>query len=50
MIFILGVVNDDLDFEYDENVSLRRGCGTTLHDQFWYFGGYPNKQQVNKLL
>ena len=44
-----GVVNDDLDFNYGNGVSLSRGCGVTLHGQFWYLGGKGSTydRQVN---
>ena len=38
MIFS-GVVNDDLDFNYESGVNLKRGCAATLRGQMWYFGG-----------
>ena len=46
-----GVVDDNLDFQYDENMLnenvLKSGCGATLRDQFWHFGGEYYKRQVN---
>ena len=34
-----GNINDDLDFEYDDGADARYGCGATLVDEYWYFGG-----------
>ena len=44
-----GVVYDDLDFNYGSGVSLARGCGVTLHGQFWYFGGNLNTGYERKV-
>ena len=35
----LGNINDDLDFEYGDDTEVWMGCGATLHNVFWYFGG-----------
>ena len=43
----LGNMNEDLNFEYDDDTAARYGCGATLHNVFWYFGGYePQSRQV----
>ena len=34
-----GNINEDLDFEYGENTFTHFGCGATLQNVFWYFGG-----------
>ena len=34
---VSGAVNDDIDFSYGSGI--QEGCGVTLRDQFWYFGG-----------
>ena len=39
MIFCKGNVNEILDFEYDDDTKAHGGCGATLHNVFWYFGG-----------
>ena len=42
-----GNINEDLDFEYSDGTSAHFGCGATLHNVFWYFGGSgSNKRQV----
>ena len=28
-----------MDLEYGDEVELTGGCGATLHNVFWYFGG-----------
>ena len=38
VIFILGNVNEDLNFEYGDGASAYLGCGATLFGEFWYFG------------
>ena len=38
-IYVSGVVNDDLDFSYGSDVSLKFGCAVTLKGLMWYFGG-----------
>ena len=35
----LGNINQDLDFEYGDGVYAVLGCGATLQNVFWYFGG-----------
>ena len=44
---VSGAVNDDIDFSYGSELLFDRGCGVTLRDQFWYFGGYKYKRQVS---
>ena len=42
----LGLV--DFDFHYEDEVSLKEGCGITLRGQMWYFGGEGDyKRQVS---
>ena len=38
-IYLSGNINDDLDFEYGDGADARYGCGATLMDEYWYFGG-----------
>ena len=45
--FILGNINEDLAFEYGDDTETQYGCGATLQNQFWYFGGYNHKRQVS---
>ena len=45
---VSGSVNDDINFSYGSELPLRYGCGVTLRDQFWYFGGsYSVRRQVS---
>ena len=46
-IFILfsGNINEDLAFEYGDGATADSGCGATVNNEFWYFGG-SNKRQV----
>ena len=32
-----------MDLEYGDEVELAGGCGATLHNVFWYFGGSKNR-------
>ena len=43
-----GNENKQLNFDYDDGVTVYGGCGASLHGIFWYFGGrYSNdKRQV----
>ena len=41
-----GNINEDLNFEYGDNTGVHWGCGATLHNVFWYFGGSPDPRQV----
>ena len=43
-----GVINDNIDFEYESGTEAYYGCGVTLKGQFWYLGGISYKRQVNK--
>ena len=43
-----GLVDDNLEFDYGNRVSLQSGCGITLLGQMWYFGGNGEyKRQVS---
>ena len=42
------MVDDNLEFEYGDEVYMKYGCGITLHGQMWYFGGWGDyAQQVS---
>merc|ERR1711990_433021 len=46
-----GNINEDLNFEYGSGTSAVYGCGATLHNIFWYFGGTSlNSRQVSKVV
>ena len=45
--FILGNLSEDLAFEYGDGTETHYGCGATLQNEFWYFGGNTHKRQVN---
>ena len=42
--YFLGNVNDDLDFDYGDGTFATTGCGATLNDVFYYFGGTARRQ------
>ena len=47
-----GNVNEDLNFEYGEEVTVYDGCGASFMGEFWYFGGdgAANNRQVITLV
>ena len=45
---VSGAVNDDIDFSYESGI--QEGCGVTLRDQFWYFGGVNERQVSFKVI
>ena len=46
-----GNINKILDFEYGDGIEVIDGCGATLHNVFWYFGGYrPDDPYNNRLV
>ena len=45
----LGNINEDLNFEYGYDTEVYRGCGATLHNIFWYFGGWDSHRRQVKL-
>ena len=48
---ILGEVDDDINFTYEDNTQVYRSCAASLNDEMWVLGGYTKKRQVNlKLL
>ena len=51
LVDLNGNENKQLNFDYDERVTVYGGCGTSLYGVFWYFGGrYSNdKRQVISL-
>ena len=40
----LGNINEDLAFEYGDGTTAYDGCGATLNNEFWYFGGQAKRQ------
>ena len=42
-------MNEYLNIEYGDGTDARYGCGATLHNVFWYFGGYYGYQRQVKL-
>ena len=42
-----GKYDDNLTFEFGEGTEVVDGCGATFMDEFWYFGGWYEEQQVN---
>jgi hypothetical protein len=46
-----GNTQQPLDFEYGDGTAIEKGCGATLKNIFWYFGGsVSNKRQVSKIV
>ena len=42
-------MNEDLIFEYGDGTTAEYGCGATLHNIFWYFGGRNSHRRKVKL-
>ena len=42
-------MNEDFNFEYGDDTAARYGCGATLHNIFWYFGGDGSQKRQVKL-
>ena len=38
---------ENLNFEYEEDTDVQRGCSTVLQGHMMYFGGYPNTRQFS---
>ena len=45
-ILFSGNINEDVAFEYGDGTTAIYGCGTTLNNEFWYFGGNIYTRQV----
>ena len=45
----LGNMNEDLNFEYGYGTAIEGGCGATLHNVFWYFGGFDKQRRQVRL-
>ena len=43
------MVNDNIAFNYDDNISFDHGCGVTISGQFWYLGGKRNSQYIRQV-
>ena len=43
-----GNINEDLNFEYGDETQVLFGCGATLHNVFWYFGGWESHRRQVK--
>ena len=44
---ILGEVDDDINFTYEENTEVYFSCAASLNDEMWVLGGGNRKRQVN---
>ena len=44
-----GMVDADINFEYEESTESAHSCGTTLNGDFYVFGGSRFKRQVKHL-
>ena len=41
------MVDDDIQFTFDENTEVYRSCAASWGDEMWVFGGYNQIRQVN---
>ena len=44
---VLGNINENLAFKYEDGTTAYAGCGATLNGEFWYFGGDGNDKNVS---
>ena len=44
---ILGEVNDDINFTFEDNTEVFYSCAASLNDEMWIFGGFYQRRQVN---
>ena len=42
-----GVVDDDINFTFEDNTEVYASCAASLSDEMWVFGGANEKRQVN---
>ena len=47
---ILGEVNDDINFTFEDNTEVDYSCAASLNDEMWVLGGYNKERQVNPKL
>ena len=48
---ILGEVDDDINFTFEDNTEVFFSCAASLNDEMWVLGGVYKRRQVNlKLL
>ena len=46
IIFILGNVDYDPEFTFDDDTEVYGSCAASLNDEFWVLGGNNKKRQV----
>ena len=46
-IYLLGNVDDDINFTFEANTEVSRSCAATLNNEMWVFGGWSKTRQVN---
>ena len=44
---ILGEVDDDINFTFEDNTDVEFSCAASLNDEMWVLGGNYKKRQVN---
>ena len=44
---ILGEVDDDINFTFEDNTEVFYSCAASLNDEMWVLGGSNQKRQVN---
>ena len=47
---ILGEVDDDINFTFEDNTDTYASCAASLNDEMWVLGGYNKERQVNPTL
>ena len=46
-MYILGEVDDDINFSYGANTEVHDSCAASMNDEMWVFGGHSKRRQVN---
>ena len=44
---VLGEVDDDINFTFEDNTDVVYSCAASLNDEMWVLGGANKKRQVN---
>ena len=44
---ILGEVDDNINFNYEDNTQVSGSCAASFNDEMWVFGGWKEKRQVS---
>ena len=48
LISFLGYFDKEINFSFGDGTDAYGSCGVTFKNEFWMFGGWNEKRQVNK--